>query len=110
MPNLTDPTLASGRVASTLDDPEVKEAMADQQHEIWAHWMRYLFTCCRRVEVKPCADYPYGANEFLIPVDCVERWQRQLSSPYTRLSEKEKSSDREQAAKVLAVLKRLGLD
>jgi len=72
----------------------LRETIADVQHEIWAHWMRYLF----QVSIKN----PDGS--YTIPADKVTRWMRQLETPYDKLTNQEQTSDREQADKVLAVL------
>lgn len=45
----------------------------------------------------------------LLPEDKVERWRGQMSTPYSELSEQEKESDREQADKVLNVLKEFAI-
>lgn len=73
---------------------EARERLAAVQHEIWAHWMRYLFSCGSRV----------WGGDFLLPLDKVERWLRQMETPYSELSEQERESDRHQANKVFAVL------
>lgn len=70
------------------------EPLADAQHAIWAHWMRWQFSTCT----------PNADGSLTIPPEKVERWQRQLATDYAALSESEKNSDREQARKVLAVL------
>ncbi len=67
------------------------EAIAETQHEIWARWMKYLFSVCT----------DGGDGSAIIPADKVERWKRQIETPYGRLSEKEKESDRRQAQKVI---------
>ena len=75
---------------------DLREALAAVSHEIWAHWMRYQFSCCR-------------ANEdgtLTIPAERVARWGRQMDTPYAELPEGERPSDREQADKILAVLYR----
>lgn len=71
---------------------DLRERIAAAQHEIWAHWMRYLFNVSIRNK----------DGSYTIPPDFVERWQRQINTPYEQLSESEKDSDREQAEKVLA--------
>lgn len=73
---------------------DIEEVIADQQHQIWAHWMRYLFSVCIE-EDDGC---------MTIPSVFVERWKRQCATDYADLSEKEKESDRDQARKVLAAL------
>lgn len=71
----------------------LREKIAAVQHEIWAHWMRYLFSVSIKNEDGSCT----------IPVEKVQRWMRQLDTPYDALTDKEQSSDREQAEKVLAI-------
>ena len=73
----------------------LREALAAVQHEIWAHWMRYVF--------KICDTDDYG--NVIITENLVNRWHDQINTSYANLSEKEKDSDREQADKVLEVLK-----
>ena len=77
---------------------ELREQLADVQHEIWAHWMRYQFSQCRRPAI---AD----DGSLIIPTDKVERWTRQMNTPYSDLTDKEQGSDRHQADKVLAVVR-----
>ncbi|MDD5511489.1 MAG: hypothetical protein PHI12_11875 [Dehalococcoidales bacterium] len=74
---------------------DLREALAAIQHAIWSHWMRYLFT--------KGTDNPDGS--FTIPADSTERWKQQLITHYDVLSDKERDSDREQADKVLALLR-----
>lgn len=69
---------------------QVMERMAAVQHEIWAHWMRYLFTR---------GEYDKEAGTFVIDAESVKRWTEQMHTPYQFLSEKEKESDREQVRK-----------
>ena len=71
---------------------EVREALAEVAHEMWAHWMRYLFSKCEQ--------NPDGS--VTIPVTPLFRWNRQMDTPYTELSEKEKESDHHQADKMIA--------
>ncbi|KKN74819.1 hypothetical protein LCGC14_0387120 [marine sediment metagenome] len=73
---------------------DLRERLADVQHEIWAHWMQYLCSTC----------YVYDDETCELPVNKVRRWRRQMETPYAELCEAEKESDREQADKVLAVL------
>lgn len=71
---------------------EVRERLAAVAHEIWAHWMHYLFSKCEQ--------NPDGS--VTIPVGLVLRWCRQIDTPYNELSEQERESDRHQADKIMA--------
>jgi hypothetical protein len=61
------------------------EKLAKIQHEIWSHWMRFLFKCCKEIP---------GGN-MIISAEKVQRWIRLLNTPYDKLTEEEKESDRE---------------
>jgi len=80
-----------------MTDQNLREAIAAVQHEIWAHWMRYQFS-----QGYPDARHP---GCLIVPAEKVERWTRQMNTPYSALTEGEKESDREQADKVLDVIK-----
>jgi hypothetical protein len=76
-----------------MDKSEIKaalEQMVDElaaiEHERWSRWQRYLHSKGQRL--------PDGS--LLIPADFVERWDRQIATPYAALSDDEKESDREQ--------------
>ena len=71
-----------------------RENIAAKQHEIWSHWMKYLFSTA--VLNKD--------GSVTISAEKVARWTRQLETRYYNLPEKEKVSDREQADKVIAIL------
>jgi hypothetical protein len=73
----------------------MREKLAKVQHEIWSHWMRYLFSVCEEAN-----------GNLIIPPDKVKRWKRQMITPYQFLTEEEKESDREQADKVLNIIRR----
>jgi len=69
------------------------EKHAAVEHEIWSHWMRYMFSVCKNT--------PSGTVS--IPADLVSRWREQMETPYNILSEDEKKSDREQVWKHINV-------
>jgi hypothetical protein len=77
----------------------MREEIAEVSHEIWAHWMNYLFSQCISDD---------GA--MIIPERFVLRWTRQMNTPYSKLSEKEKESDRHQADKILGAIREDSLD
>ena len=69
--------------------------LADMTHEVWAHWMRYLFSVSVQNE----------DGSVTIPADKVERWKRQMDTNYYDLTEREQRSDISQAKKYLAVFR-----
>ena len=73
----------------------IKEKLAALAHEQWSGWMRYLFS--KTVRNKN--------GTVTIPKWAVKRWERQANSLYNELSEKEKQNDREEADKVILIIK-----
>jgi len=67
-----------------MSDTPLIESLAAHEHEQWAHWMRYM-----------------TAN---MTPENMERWKRQMNTPYAELTEKEKESDREWARKAVGVM------
>lgn len=74
-----------------------REALAALCHEQWSGWMQYLFSKCE-----------FGGDQVQIPSWAVERWQRQMTTPYAKLSEEEKNSDRKEADKFIKLLEDSG--
>lgn len=72
----------------------MEEQLAAIEHERWALWQRYVHDSCQ--------SEPDGALR--IPGHLVERWERQIRTPYALLSEEEKNSDREQVRKYVPVV------
>jgi hypothetical protein len=62
--------------------------------------MRYLYSVCLRAEDAPIP----APGSLIIAPALVERWQRQMATPYADLSEEEKASDRAEADRVLALI------
>ena len=69
-----------------------REALADYAHDVWSRWMQYLFS-----KSKQNTD-----GSVTIPKDLVDRWKRQMTTSYLKLSEKEKDSDRDEADKIIS--------
>lgn len=69
----------------------IVEDLAHIEHQRWSHWQTYMHSMGVR----------QADGSLLIPQDLVDRWDRQSSTPYANLSEKEKESDREQVRKYL---------
>jgi len=73
----------------------LRERLSDLQHDIWSHWMRYMFDQ---------GEQDLEGN-WIMPRKLVERWRVQMNTPYSDLTDKEKDSDREQADKMLPVIR-----
>ncbi len=70
------------------------EIEAKAVHDIWAHWMKYMFTQGK-----------YNENgSFTIPKEKVERWNRQMNTEFKDLPESEKKSDYQVAAQFIEPL------
>jgi hypothetical protein len=85
--------------------PDLREALAEYAHQAWSGWMKYLFG---KGEYG-WADGPVEANRraervWMMPQWAVERWQRQMNTPYADLPESEKESDRKEADEMLAIV------
>ncbi len=73
-------------------DDKLVEALADLAHEQWSGWMKYMFS--KGVE---------HFGRWTMPSDSLQRWQRQMNTPYEELPEKEKESDRVEAKRMIEV-------
>lgn len=67
---------------------EIVEEFASIEHKRWSKWQKYLHSQCFKS--------PEFTGALIIPADLVARWERQIATPYAKLSEKEKQSDRDQ--------------
>ena len=76
------------------------EAISDEMHSIWAHWMKYLFS----------VSIENQDGSVTIHSESVERWKRQMDTPYTLLTEQEKESDRDQAKKIERITHKQGME
>lgn len=72
----------------------VLEELADVEHQRWSHWQNYVHT--RGVR--------QADGSLVIPAELVRRWDREMNTPYTALTEHEKESDREQVRKYLPII------
>ena len=79
-----------------------KEQIAALCHEQWSGWMEYLFS--KAIDYKPGEVQAYE-DGVIIPKCAVDRWRKQLKTPYEQLSEEEKESDRKEADRFIQLLK-----
>ena len=74
----------------------MRTALARHMHNSpWSGWTRYMLGLCT-LETKL-----NGATVTAIPVDKVERWTRQMNTPFDELPEDERKSDYAEADAVL---------
>ncbi len=71
--------------------PELLENLAAIEHERWAHWQRFMHEQGER----------QSDGSLLLPADLVAKWDRLIETPYARLTEQERKSDREQVRRYL---------
>ena len=82
----------------------MKEKLAKLCHEQWSGWMEYLFSKC----FKDTGQFDKTNGNLVIPKWAVERWKRQMETPYSELSDKEQDSDRNEADKFLVIFNKKG--
>lgn len=88
-------------------EKEFIEAGAALEHERWAKWQKYLHS-----RLYPLGNSELSMNNHLkvLPTELYTRWERQINTPYSELSEKEKESDRKEVRTYLPLLRKLELD
>lgn len=94
-------------IVRRLDGMAAREALAEYAHEAWAGWMKYLFSKC---VTEPHQTHIEQEMVCILPAWAVERWQRQMNTPYVDLPDDEKESDRLEADRILEILDRVLLE
>jgi len=79
-------------VTDTKESSQIERVAEYCHDQSWAGWMEYLFSWCEA----------NSDGSMTIPAERVQRWSRQMRTPYVELSETEKESDRIEARKILA--------
>lgn len=74
---------------------DLLDELAAIEHARWAKWQRYVHSRGRKL----------SDGSLRIPSELVDRWERQIRTPFGELSESEKESDREQVRTYLPVIK-----
>jgi|SRR5882762_5923462 len=81
-----------------MSEKELIEQLADKEHDGWSGWMAHLIGECEAVEGTD------GHSHLCIPKESLDRWERQIRTPYKELSEQEKQSDRDEVAHILPII------
>ena len=85
---------------------ELIEHLAAIEHERWSDWQKWLHTQGTKAYVAQ-----EGLEAILaLPMESVQRWERQIDTPYAELTEREKQSDREQVARYWPLIETFVLD
>jgi hypothetical protein len=76
------------------------EKGADLEHTRWAKWQEYLHS--------KCVEHENGMGEWVcFPSERFRHWERQIATPYSELSEKEKESDRHEVRQYLPLIREI---
>lgn len=70
------------------------DELAAVEHERWAHWQRYVHRQATQ----------QSDGSLRLPADLVARWERQIATKYSELTENEKESDRDQVRKYMPLI------
>jgi hypothetical protein len=89
---------AQQQVQEAVEEIEgLMEKLADIEHQRWAKWQDYLHS--------KMVEHSDGKGEWVcLPSELFKRWERQIATPYSGLSEQEKESDREQVRPYLSLI------
>ena len=77
------------------------EDLAELEHQQWAHWTKYMLD--RLDELGDKVDDKGKLGAVFDYVEQELNWRRQITTPYSELTEKEKDSDRSWASKSLEI-------
>ena len=88
---MSSPNAVEEALESILED------LAAIEHERWSLWQSYLHSQGTR--------QPDGSLN--LPAALVARWERQVQTPYERLTDAEKQSDRDQVRRYLPTIQNL---
>jgi len=86
-------------VRKLRNDSELLEKLAKLEHEQWIHWMNY-----QNKKVGHITDMTI--DEWYKQQETWQRWKRLAKTPFNKLTEKEKKSDREWARKALTLFQK----
>ena len=76
------------------DSTDLKIALAVNAHDAWSRWTTHLLNQCSSNE----------DGSMTIPSAAVERWKRQIATPYNCLTDQEQASDLREADLILQIV------
>lgn len=83
-----------------LDD--LLEQLAEIEHTRWSKWQAYLHSKLYKIDDPRVS---LNSHLLILPTELYDQWERQIATPYDKLSEQEKESDREQVRPYLNLIK-----
>jgi len=83
-----------GRAEKILEDigsfkDPLEEALAAYAHDAWSGWLRHMLS--------------FSDDNGKLSQEKVDRWIRQMNTPYSELPEEERESDRREAKAIISV-------
>jgi hypothetical protein len=93
-------TVSGVTVVKLPEAPEVpglREALAANAHDAWSRWMIYLFCQCGEGR---------ESGDVVLPASFASMWKRKAGTPYDELTESERESDRAEADRMLAIMRK----
>ena len=79
-----------------MNNNESREKLAELCHKQWSGWMMYLFG--------KGSHTAYGT--WVMPKWAVDRWTKQMATPYAELTKSEKDQDRDEADRFIKLLEK----
>jgi len=73
----------------------LREELASYAHETRSGWIRYFFSKAHK----------NADGTVTLPLWAVDRWTRQMNTPYNKLPQEERGSDKAEADKILQIVK-----
>ncbi len=105
MPLLSEDEIVEGKPGVLHGESKnmtIREKLADYAHNAWSGWMKYLFE--KSIPYKP-GEIQAEEGALIIPKWAVDRWKSQMMERYKDLPEKKKKTNREEADKILAIMR-----
>ena len=77
-----------------MNNIEILEELADNEHNRWANWQKYVHSKCMKNE----------DGSLTIPKEYVEHWNYEINTKYKNLPENIKENDRNEVRQILKLL------
>lgn len=90
------------------NERELIEKGANLEHDRWARWQKYMFSKMTEEEKFEEGKH-FKTGNYVLNKELVDRWFRQIDTPYSELSELEKESDRKETRNYLPLVNTIQL-